>query len=306
MNAWKKILAISVILIIVAVSTIIIFLQAPSTPPGTSGKLQVIASFFPMYDFARNVGGVNVEASILVPPGVEVHDWEPNTDDVQKVLSADIFVYSGLGVEPWIDSVKDAAGSSQVVFIDASVGLDAELLTYAEGGTDPHIWLDPVIAKHQVERILEGFKQVDPENADYYETNAKQYQDKLDVLDAEIRDTLAVYARREFISFHEAFSYFAKRYNLVQTYLLPRGQEEPSPQDVALVIETAKSKNITVVYAEPLSDPSLAEEVASQIPNGRVLILDPVEEVPVADIEAGKDYLSIMNQNVKNLEEGLK
>jgi zinc transport system substrate-binding protein len=163
-----------------------------------------------------------------------------------------------------------------------------------------------VIAKHQIQKILEGFKQVDPENADYYDTNAKQYEAKLDLLDTEIRDTLAAYTKREFISFHEAFSYFAKRYNLVQTYLLPRGQEEPSPSDVALVIETAKSKNITVIYAEPLSDPSLAEEVASQIPNGRVLILDPLEEVPLADINAGKDYLSVMRQNVQNLEEGLK
>jgi zinc transport system substrate-binding protein len=87
---------------------------------------------------------------------------------------------------------------------------------------------------------------------------------------------------------------------------LPRGQEEPSPSDVALVIDTAKAKNITVVYAEPLSDPKLAEEVALQIPNGRVLVLDPLEEVPLADIEAGKDYFSIMRQNVRNLEEGLK
>jgi zinc transport system substrate-binding protein len=306
MDAKNRILGISLILVVVTVLAVIIFLQAPSTPLETSGKLQVVTSFFPMYDFARNIGGEKVEASILVPLGVEVHDWEPKTDDVQKVISADIFVYSGLGVEPWIDSMKDAASSSQVVFIDASDGLDSELLTYAEGGTDPHVWLDPVIAKHQVEKIMEGFKQVDPENTGFYDTSAKQYQAKLDTLDTEIRDTLAVYTRREFISFHEAFSYFAKRYNLVQTYLLPRGQEEPSPSDIALVIETAKSKNIAVIYAEPLSDPSLAEEVAGQIPNGRVLILDPVEEIPLTDIEAGKDYLSIMRQNVQNLEEGLK
>jgi zinc transport system substrate-binding protein len=259
-----------------------------------------------MYDFSRNVGGDRVEVSILVPVGVEVHDWEPGTGDIQKVLSADIFVYSGLRVEPWIDSVKEAASSSQVVFFETSAGLDSELLAYAEGGIDPHIWLDPIIAKHQVEKILEGFKQVDPENANYYETNAIQYQAKLDVLDTEIRNALAPYTMREFISFHEAFSYFAKRYGLTQTYLLPRGQEEPSPSDIALVIETAKAKNITVVYAEPLSDPSLAEEVARQIPNGRVLVLDPAEEVPLNEIQAGKDYLSIMRQNLSNLEEGLK
>jgi zinc transport system substrate-binding protein len=202
--------------------------------------------------------------------------------------------------------MKEAASSSEVVFLDSSKGLDAELMTYAEGGVDPHIWLDPIIAKHQVENIKEAFKQADSENADYYETNAKQYQAKLDVLDTEIRSALSAYTRKEFISFHEAFSYFAKRYELTQIYLLPRGQEEPSPSDVALVIETAKAKNITVIYAEPLSDPKLAEEVALQIPNGRVLILDPLEEVPLSEIEAGKDYLSIMRQNVSNLEEGLK
>jgi zinc transport system substrate-binding protein len=259
-----------------------------------------------MYDFSRNVGGDKVEVSILVPVGVEVHDWEPGTDAIQKVLSADVFVYSGLGVEPWIDSVKEAASSSKVVFVETSAGLSSELLMYEEGGTDPHIWLDPIIAKHQVEKISEAFKQADPENSGYYETNAQQYEAKLDVLNTEIRNTLTAYTRKEFITFHEAFSYFAKRYGLTQLYLLPRGQEEPSPSDVATVIDTAKAKNITVIYAEPLSDPSLAEEVARQIPNGRVLVLDPLEEVPLSEVEAGKDYLSIMRDNVGNLEEGLK
>jgi zinc transport system substrate-binding protein len=305
MKARNKVLAVTAILIIIAVSAVA-YSTLSSAPPATSEKMQVVTSFFPMYDFSRNVGGDKVEVSMLVPVGVEVHDWEPKTADIQKVLSAKIFVYSGAGLEPWIDSMKEAASSSEVVFLDSSKGLDAELLTYAEGGVDPHIWLDPIIAKHQVENIKETFEQADPENANYYATNAKQYQAKLDVLDTEIRSTLTAYTSKEFISFHEAFSYFAKRYGLTQIYLLPRGQEEPSPSDVALVIETAKAKNITVVYAEPLSDPSLAEEVARQIPNGRVLVLDPLEEVPLSEIEAGKDYLSIMQQNVSNLEEGLK
>ena len=305
MNAKSKVLALTAILIIIIVSAAVIYFLSP-TPPATSGKMQVVTSFFPMYDFSRNVGGDKVEVSLLAPVGVEVHDWEPKTDDIQKVLSAEVFVYNGLGLEPWIDALKEAASSSQVVFVETSEGLDVELLTYAEGGTDPHIWLDPVIAKHQVEKILAGFKQADPENADYYESNAKQYQAKLDELDAEIRGTLTAYTKKEFITFHEAFSYFAKRYGLTQIYLLPRGQEEPSPSDVVTVIETAKAKNITVIYAEPLSDPVLAVEVALQILNGRVLVLDPAEEVPLSEIEAGKDYLSIMRQNVSNLEEGLK
>jgi zinc transport system substrate-binding protein len=305
MNTRNKVLALSAILIIIIASAAVIYFLSPASP-ATSRKMQVVTSFFPMYDFSRNVGGDKVEVSMLVPVGVEIHDWEPKTADIQKVLSAKIFVYSGAGLETWIDSMKEAASSSEVVFLDSSKGLDAELMTYAEGGVDPHIWLDPIIAKHQVENIKEAFKQADPENADYYETNAKQYQAKLDVLDTEIRSALSAYTRKEFISFHEAFSYFAKRYELTQIYLLPRGQEEPSPSDVALVIETAKAKNITVIYAEPLSDPKLAEEVALQIPNGRVLILDPLEEVPLSEIEAGKDYLSIMRQNVSNLEEGLK
>jgi len=305
MNAKSKVWALTAILIIIIVSAAVIYFLSP-TPPATSGKMQVVTSFFPMYDFSRNVGGDKVEVSLLVPVGVEVHDWEPKTDDIQKVLSAEVFVYNGLGLEPWIDALKEAASSSKVVFVETSEGLDVDLLPYAEGGTDPHIWLDPVIAKHQVEKILAGFKQVDPENADYYESNAKQYQAKLDELDAEIRGTLTAYTKKEFITFHEAFSYFAKRYGLTQIYLLPRGQEEPSPSDVVTVIETAKAKNITVIYAEPLSDPVLAVEVALQILNGRVLVLDPAEEVPLSEIEAGKDYLSIMRQNVSNLEEGLK
>jgi zinc transport system substrate-binding protein len=306
MNAKGKILLSAIVLVIVAVSVVAIYFAYYSTPPATSEKMQVVTSFFPMYDFSRNVGGDEIDVSILIPVGVEVHDWEPQTDDIQKVLQADVFVYSGLGVEPWIDSLKEAVSGSQVRFIETSEGLDSELIAYAEGGIDPHIWLDPVIAKHQVEKIRDGFKLADSENADYYDANANDYKAKLDLLDTEIRSTLSTNTKREFISFHEAFSYFAKKYDLTQTYLFARGQEEPSPADVAMVIDYAKAHNITVIYAEPLSDPSLAEEVAAQIPNGRVLVLDPLEEVPLADIQAGRDYLSIMRENLSNLEEGLK
>ncbi|MBI4258822.1 MAG: zinc ABC transporter substrate-binding protein [Thaumarchaeota archaeon] len=298
----KEIVAIGIVA--VAALTLIALGLSELQPERPSSKMPVVASFFPLYDFARQVGGDKVEVSILVSSGAEVHDWEPTVEAIRQAASAKVTLYNGANLEPWADSLKNSVGAFNITHVDTSDGLS--LLPLEEGGNDPHIWLDPQNAKHQVTKISEAFVNVDPANKEYYEANANMYMAKLDALDAEIRDSLRTCARTEFISFHEAFSYFAKRYGLTQLYLLSSGEEEPSPEDVIRVIQAAQEKGITIVYSEPLQDPRLAEEVARHIPGGRVLSLSPLEEIPQEDIEAGEDYLSIMRENLRNLLEGLE
>ncbi|MBI2183809.1 MAG: zinc ABC transporter substrate-binding protein [Thaumarchaeota archaeon] len=290
-------IAVLVLTLIALVST-----GLPSSRP--SSRMLVVASFFPIYDFARQVGGDRVEVSTLVPPGTELHDWEPTVDAIRRVASAKVSLYNGANLEPWVDSLKKAVGTTSVNHVYTSEGLS--LLSLEEGGSDPHIWLDPLNAKHQVTEILEAFVKADPANKAYYEANANTYMAKLDALDSEIRASLTKCSHKEFISFHEAFSYFANRYGLTQLYLLKGGQEEPSPEDILRVIQTAKERGIKTVYAEPLQEPRLAEEVSKHIPGGKVLPLNPLEEVPEEDIKAGKDYLTLMKENLRYLAEGLE
>jgi len=275
---------------------------SPGAVNGPSGRLQVVATFFPLYDFARNIGGDRVTVSLLVPQGAELHDWEPTPGAIRRADAAAVLIYNGVGLEPWIDQVKQALRPG-IRFVDTSEGL--ELLALEEGENDPHLWLDPVNAKHQVSQIRDALATTDPTNKDLYQANAEAYLARLDALHNEIQSSLAKCSRKEFISFHESFSYFAKRYGLSQLYLLGGGEEEPSPQDMARVIETAKEKGIQVVYSEPLRDPRLAEVVADQLSGGTILVLDPLEEVSQDEIQAGKEYLGSMQQNLRNLMKGL-
>jgi len=241
-----------------------------------------VATFFPLYDFARNIGGDRVTVSLLVPQGAELHDWEPTPGAIRRADAAAVLIYNGVGLEPWIDQVKQALRPG-IRFVDTSEGL--ELLALEEGENDPHLWLDPVNAKHQVSQIRDALATTDPTNKDLYQANAEAYLARLDALHNEIQSSLAKCSRKEFISFHESFSYFAKRYGRV--------------------IETAKEKGIQVVYSEPLRDPRLAEVVADQLPGGTILVLDPLEEVSQDEIQAGKEYLGSMQQNLRNLMKGL-
>jgi zinc transport system substrate-binding protein len=265
-----------------------------------SNKIKVAASFYPLSDFVRNIGGSRVDVFTLVPNGMEPHDWDPTPNQILDTKSSDVFIYNGAGLEPWVDKI-DAK-----IKLDTSNGLQ---LLNIDGMPDPHIWLDPVLVKHQVQLILDTLVEIDPSSADYYAQNAKEYLSKLDSLDAFIRSEFANCDKADFIAFHDAFSYFAKRYGLVQYSLLGVGaeQEELSPEKIGDVINLARELQIDTIYSEELVDPRLANVIAGEISNGKVLVLSPVESLTEEERQqkSGFGYIEKMMQNVANLKEGL-
>ena len=266
-------------------------------------KMKVVASFFPLYDFARNVAGDKAEVAILVPLPMEVHDWEPVAEDVVKLKVARVFIFNGGGIEPWVDNILLQADNPRLIVVNTSQ--DIPIISDQKGVRDPHLWLDPNIAKIQVLKIRDALMKADPENASTYLENAKVYIEKLTLLDAKIKNELAVFQKKEFIAFHKAFSYFAARYGLTQISILGTDPEqEPSAATIASIIQTARAANIKAVYTEKILDPRLAEVIASEI-KGKLLILDPIESVAVKDYRDGVDYLYIMNENLVNLKQGL-
>jgi zinc transport system substrate-binding protein len=261
-------------------------------------KIKVIASFFPLYDFARHIGGDRVDVSAMVPVGTEPHDWEPTIQQVQEMLSADVFVYNGAGIDKWANSV-DAK-----LKVNTSQGL--HLLIDSAGQSDPHTWLDPIMAKHEVELIRDGMIQADPQNSDYYTKNANDYLAQIDALNKNITDGLSDCKTHEFIAFHKAFSYFANRYNLTQNSLLGEDPEgEIPPQTLQQMIDLATKNGIHVIYSEELLDPRLANIVASSIPDGKNEVLSPIEGVKPDEQKAGIGYIEKMNMNLQNLREGM-
>jgi zinc transport system substrate-binding protein len=298
-----KIIAIAAAAIVVFVAVLVFAMPGqnqliPSTTE--TEKVKVIASFFPLYDFAKHVGGEKAEVSVMVPAGIEPHDWEPTPRDIANAEDADLIVYNGAGFENWV------SGLSVKAKVDTSKGIQVVAGESEEGELDPHIWLDPMNAKKQVEAIRDGLAEVDPKNTDYYMRNAEQYEKELDSLDSFIKSELSACEKKDFIAFHNAFGYFSKRYGLVQHSIegiTPEG--EVLPQRIQEIKELAIELGIQVIYAEELVDPRLANVIADEIPNGTVLVLSPIEGLEEEDIQKGLGYIEKMKENLENLKVGL-
>jgi zinc transport system substrate-binding protein len=278
-----------------------------ATPNTNTSKIKVVASFFPVYEFVKKVGGDKVVASVLVPIGEEPHDFDPTIQQIQSIESSAVLIYNGAGMEAtWINKVNPKFAIDTSKGIHLLTGNDLQI----HAPIDPHIWLDPVLAIQQIENIRDGLSKVDPVNAAYYDQNAQKFIGQLKSLDTSIRGNLSSSncAKRDFIAFHNAFSYFAKEYGLnqhsVHEGLTPEG--EILPQRLVKVVQLAKNLGINIIYSEDLIDPRSSQTIADEIPNGKVMILSPIEGINKQEQQKGVGYLEKMYENLAALKEGLQ
>src|SRR5574342_546652 len=217
MNSDKRaaILAISVI---IPLSALVLWSSEQNNVIGFTEKHRpkVLVSFYPLYEFTKEIGNERIDVSIIIPSGIEPHDWEPTIQDIQKMQKADMIIINGAGFEAWLDDFIVNNPNVLVIATSSGVELMAGSELYDENeehvkfNVDPHIWLDPVLAKRQVENIANALAKLDPDNVQYYNQNANIYNTKLDALDNKIRAELTLCDKKDFIAFHNAFSYFAK------------------------------------------------------------------------------------------------
>ncbi len=272
----------------------------PAAPP--SGKPLVVASFYPLYEFARHVAGDRAQVESLVPAGVEPHDWEPSPQQMVDVRKARLFVYNGAGFEPWADKLVKDVAASKTAIVDATNGLD---LLKSDGAVDPHVWLDPVLAQAEVDAIRAGLAEIDPANAPRYADNARAFKARLAALDAAFAAGLAACETRDVFTSHTAFSYLARRYRLVQVPVMGLAPEsEPSPAELAAIARRARRANVRYVFVETLVSPRLAETLAREV-GARTLLLNPIEGLTKEEAAAGKGYVDLMEANLANLRTGL-
>jgi zinc transport system substrate-binding protein len=271
-------------------------------------KIIAVVSFFPLYEFTKAIGGSNVDTILLVPSGVEPHDWEPTIQDLQRIQQADIIVINGIGFEKWVDNIDSI--NSDVLIVDTSIGIslikEKTILMndidehYDNAIGDPHIWLNPVLAKTQVNNIAEALIKIDPTNKKYYTNNADSYKQKLGTLDAKIRNELSS-CKKDFIAFHKAFSYFASEYGLVQHNIIRSNEphEEPTSKKLQNIINLARELNIKIIFTEEGVDTRNSQVIANEI-GGKVLTLSSLE------IESNSlSYFEKMEKNFSNLKEAL-
>ena len=279
-----------------------------SLPAAGSGKISVVASFYPLADFAGHVGGDRIHVTNITPAGAEPHDYEPTPRDIAAAYQAQLFIYNGNGVDAWAEKIAPELARRGITLIKMSEHLDS-LKTDASASAgesyDPHFWLDPVNAQKETGIIAETLVKIDPAHESAYRQNESNFMAELAQLDQEYRAGLAICRIREIITSHNAFNYLAKRYNLTTIYILGLSpDEEPSPQTMARVADTARQKHIEYIFFETLVSPKLSETIAREI-GARTLTLNPIEGLADEDIRAGKDYISVMKDNLVNLKMAL-
>ncbi|MBI4457625.1 zinc ABC transporter substrate-binding protein [Candidatus Uhrbacteria bacterium] len=269
-----------------------------------SGRIDVVASFYPLAEFAAKVGGNMVAVSNITPAGTEPHDFEPTPRQVASIYGSHLFVYNGGGVDVWASRLAGAIGERGVKTLEMRP-LMGELLPpvdQEEGEMfDEHFWLDPVLAQRQVEAIRDALAGIDPAHAAEYRDRADSYVAELRSLDADFRRGLASCQIREAITSHAAFAYLARRYGFTQLAIAGLSpDEEPSAGALAALVREAERRGIRHVFFETLASPEMAETLAREI-GAQTLVFNPLEGLTGEELVTGKNYLTVMRQNLANL-----
>lgn len=294
------------------------------------GKLEIVTSFYPMYDFTKNVAKDKANVSMLIDGGVESHDYEPSAKDMAKIQNADVFVYNSNEMETWVETVLENIDTSKVKVIEASKGI--ELLKGSEShdgedhdehadeeeheghnhdhghshAFDPHVWLDPLLVKKEVRTISDSLIEIDSKNKDYYEKNTTEYLSKLDKLNDDYVAAFEGAKSRKFVTQHTAFSYLANQYGLEQVAISGLSpDQEPTPKELKGIQDLVKKENINVIYTESSASEKIAKTIAD-VTGAELAVLNPMESVSKKDRENGADYLSIMAENLEALKLSIK
>ena len=428
-------------------------LPAPVDVPQEE-KLTVMTSFYPYHEFTKNVAGDFADVKQFMPSGVEAHDWEPRAQEIQSLKDADVFVYNGLGMEPYIENIIESGEFDNVLFVKASDGVELlkfdddhddhdehakdddhddhdehakdddhddhdehakdddhddshaeefheeialvieefeeghmtesqsieaieEILHEHEGDGhehgariiediehvlheiedghiegpegleeihhlvsgedvhdehakdddhddhdehkeeghdghdhdyefDPHIWLDPILVKQQVNVIRDGLIQADPENKEHYEENARIYNNKMDALDMKIGSALSSCEKDTIVPFHNAFTYLGERYDIhIMSLSGMTPESEASAAEIVEFVDFVKDNDIKVIFSEDLVDPRLAEVIADEA-NARVILFSPLEALNQDEVGKNVSYIDKMEDNLDSLKVALQ
>jgi zinc transport system substrate-binding protein len=293
-----------IFLILIGLS--VLFFGCISSESDNDAKISAVVTIPPQAEFVKSAGGGYVDVIIMVPSGASPHTYEPTPSQMAQVANADIYFKVGSGIEfenAWMHDIEEVNPKLRIVDCSSGIELiemasdehenenshgqyDDEILEEEHNhiGVDPHIWTSAQNAKIMIENIETALIEEDPQNALYYQENAENYIDQLDLLDSKIQNTCSEMDTNAFIVFHPAWGYFARDYNLRQIAIEEAGKE-PTAKNIISVVDTARQHNISVVFASPQFSTTGAESVASEI-DGQVVLIDPLEKEYLSNMES--------------------
>lgn len=268
-------------------------------------KINVVTSFYPLYDFAEKIGGGHANVINLVPAGVEPHEWTPKSKDILDTSQAQLFLYNGAGFEGWVDDfLTGAKGQSDLVVLEASEGIDLiQTRDSGKNSADPHTWVSPVSAMIMAENIKDGFVRVDPDHREDYEANYSLLNESLQKLHERYKSALSADQLRtnQMVVTHHAFGYLCRDYGLKQIAIMGLAPDaEPTSKDILRVSKFVKENDVKYIFYEELVSDKLAKTLAEQL-NVNTLVLNPLEGLTEKEQQAGEDYITIMDRNLQNI-----
>lgn len=312
------------LVVILAICVAVCSCRKQDHPPASQAakRLKVVTTLFPLYDFARTVGGEKVEVTLLLPPGVEPHAFSPRPDDAVTVARADLFIFTNEFMEPWAMRFFQGLGAESALMVNAGRGCTFLKAGPGDGaggttgepegerlhpsGMDPHIWLDLANAEVMVENIANAMENRDPANKAYYRANATRYAAELRALDNEYKSGLANCSTRVLLhGGHYAFGYLARRYGLrYVSASAVNADAEPSPARLMELVRQVRSSGLRYVFSEELLSPRVSGMIARET-GASVLLLHGAHNISREEFEQGMTFADILRDNLAHLRQGL-
>lgn len=291
-------------------------------PPEETGKLHIVASIFPAYDFARAAAGDLAEVELLLPPGAESHSYEPTPADILAVQNCDLFLYLGGEGDTWLKTILDAVElKGEAMTMMDQVELLEEVSVegmqespghhheHDEHGTgevvemDEHVWTDPKNAAKITRAVGEKLQMLDPANAEGYAANAERYAQKLEALDAEFTEFFNSRPDKTIV-FGDRFPlrYFAEAYDLDYYAAFPgcSKQTEPSAATIAFLTDKVQAEDVSTIYYIEFSNHLVADNIA-EATGTKTAMFHTCHNISPQELEAGETYLSLMERNLETL-----
>jgi len=289
-------------------------LAAAASAP-LAAKVRIMATVFPLGEFASAVAGDRGETELLLPPGAGVHTWQPRPGDIGRLAACDLLVYIGANLEPWLPGLLKALPGGQVRTLEVTAGLSLleaaadDEHGHGEGAheqLDPHVWLDFDLDARIVLKIAEELSRIDPAGRPEFTENAARLTARLLELDVKFRDGLAACRGRDIVlAGHGAFGYLARRYGLVQTALYGLSPDaQPRPLDLMKAVDFCRQKGVRTIFFENSVSPDLSRTLAREI-DGRVLVLHAGHNLTRDEQDRGVGFFELMEENLSVLREGL-
>lgn len=269
-------------------------------------KVSIVVTFYPLAEFAKQIGGDKIDVINITSGGVEPHDYEPSSQDIIKIQKSDLFLINGYGLDPWASDLIGDSKTRAVVMSEEALAVDPSILEDPTLINDPHFWLDPVIAQEIVNIIGDELSEIDRDNEGYYQNNVTRYISSLSELDRDYSTGLSSCVDNKIVVSHKAFSYVGSRYDVEIINISGISpEEEPSAKQLAEISELVKTEGIDYIFSESLVSPELAQTVASEV-GIELLELNPIEGLTEKQEANNENYISIMEQNLINLRTAMK